>query len=94
MCLSVLISAELSVPLGGKVGWPSQVIGQSTLLASKNTSPNNANIPEKQEKNSFYVAETDGHKSHEKNKNVSEKIDDLRTWLHEAQATSVSFYDK
>lgn len=76
------------------MGWPAQVIGQSTLLASKSTAPINADIPEKQERNNFYVAEKDGQKPHENNRNVSEKIDDLRAWLHEAQATSVSFLNK
>lgn len=75
------------------MGWPTQVIGQSTLLASKHTT-SNSNIPEKEERNSSYVADRDGHKSHENIKNVSEKIDNLRAWLQEAQATSVSFYDK
>ncbi|XP_063859128.1 uncharacterized protein LOC135100096 isoform X2 [Scylla paramamosain] len=84
---------ELSVPLGGKVGWPAQVIGQSTLLANKAAAPStDPNIPEKQEK-SYFMPEGRGQKPKENVKNVNERIDDLRAWLQEAQATSVNFYD-
>ncbi|XP_045133140.1 centrosomal protein of 164 kDa-like isoform X4 [Portunus trituberculatus] len=86
---------ELSVPLGGKVGWPSQVIGQSTFLANKAAvPPTDPNIPEKQEKRTYFMTDGKGQKPQENVKNVNERIDDLRVWLQEAQATSVSFYDK
>ncbi|KAK3879014.1 hypothetical protein Pcinc_016395 [Petrolisthes cinctipes] len=87
---------ELSVPLGGKAGWPSHVIGQSTLLSGKNTTDNvlinnsiNSSVPPKM---TTVVSNKSPLKQPnlKEDNNLNQKIDDLRVWLEKAHATSAA----
>ncbi|XP_063586500.1 trichohyalin-like isoform X2 [Penaeus indicus] len=85
---------ELSVPLGGKAGWPSQVIGQSTFFLNKNSTSKffhkgDVSSSATGKNHSPFVA-TAGMTTvtHQEDINITQKIDDLRAWLDSAQATS------
>lgn len=91
----ILLSiSELSVPLGGKAGWPSQVIGQSTFFLNKNSTSkffhkgdvsSSATV---KNHSPFVAAAGMATVTHQEDINITQKIDDLRAWLDSAQATS------
>ncbi|XP_071550972.1 uncharacterized protein [Panulirus ornatus] len=91
---------ELSVPLGGKAGWPAQIIGQSTLLVNKNPTanflPSNNRASLSPGQRSSFVRDGDAGNAHiqKEDRNISQKIDDLRVWLEKAQTTSDAIPDK
>ncbi|XP_042214811.1 uncharacterized protein LOC121861209 [Homarus americanus] len=79
---------ELSVPLGGRAGWPAQVIGESTLLVNEKTSPafmKSINTPSPGPRTSLVL--NGGmlkSESHKDDLNITRKLDDLRAWLDTA----------
>lgn len=90
----LLFTSELSVPLGGKVGWPSQVIGQSTLFVNKNSTSKffrNSDLSSSaagKNQSPFVASAGMTTVTHQEDVNITQKIDDLRAWLDSAQTTS------
>lgn len=86
--------SELSVPLGGKAGWPSQVIGQSTFFVNKNSTSkffhkgDVSSSAAGKNHSPFVAAAGMTTVTHQEDINITQKIDDLRAWLDSAQATS------
>nr|XP_053629099.1 repetitive organellar protein-like [Cherax quadricarinatus] len=83
---------ELSVPLGGKAGWPAQIIGQSTLLVNKNSAADFLTSNNQSSNTLGKSAPT--LQSHKEDVNISQKIDNLRAWLDSAQTTTAVLINK
>ncbi|KAK7036660.1 hypothetical protein SK128_007174 [Halocaridina rubra] len=90
---------ELTAPLGGKAGWPSHVIGQSTLFVSKNNTTGllgNNSVPANQ--GNITSTLLDGPTfipcGSKDDTNINQKILDLRAWLDSAQSIATTPKEK
>ncbi|XP_064087811.1 centrosomal protein of 164 kDa-like isoform X2 [Macrobrachium nipponense] len=84
---------EMTVPLGGKAGWPTQVIGQSSLLVGKKNSPGFIYSGKTASDSKIDTALLSGitfKPGQQEDIDLTQKIEDLRSWLNNAQAISAA----
>ncbi|XP_066974472.1 centrosomal protein of 164 kDa-like isoform X2 [Macrobrachium rosenbergii] len=84
---------EMTVPLGGKAGWPTQVIGQSSLLVGKKNSPgfmNNGKTASDSKIDTALLSGITFKPGQQEDIDLNQKIEDLRSWLNNAQAISAA----